>query len=137
MHRLMRLGGCATGDGMGSPLCDDHLGDCGTGAVAGVERVKSGMRRARLQGRQIGRQRLDVDREQVVFDRRPGMSLTQVARKHSISRARVSFDGRNERHDIPDLPYLLPRMRHASGSVVSQTHFELQMSLSSAQEFPR
>ena len=54
-----------------------------------VERVKSGMRRAKLEGRQIGRARLDVDREQVMFDRRSGMSLTQVARKHSISRASV------------------------------------------------
>ena len=54
-----------------------------------VERVKSGMRRARLEGRQIGRSRLDVDREQVIEDRRSGMSLTQVAKKHSISRASV------------------------------------------------
>lgn len=54
-----------------------------------VERVKSGMRRAKLQGVRIGRARLDVDREQVVTDRRTGMSLTLVARKHSISRASV------------------------------------------------
>ena len=54
-----------------------------------VERVKSGMRRARLEGRQIGRSRLDVNREQVVEDRRSGLSLTQVAKKHGISRASV------------------------------------------------
>jgi DNA invertase Pin-like site-specific DNA recombinase len=54
-----------------------------------VERVKSGMRRAKLEGRQIGRARLDIDRQQVVEDRRTGMSLTLVARKHSISRASV------------------------------------------------
>jgi DNA invertase Pin-like site-specific DNA recombinase len=54
-----------------------------------VERVRAGMRRAKLEGRQIGRARLDVDREQVVLDRCSGMSLTQVARKHSISRASV------------------------------------------------
>jgi len=53
------------------------------------ERVRAGMRRARLEGRQIGRARLDVNREQVVQDRRTGMSLTLVARKHSISRATV------------------------------------------------
>jgi DNA invertase Pin-like site-specific DNA recombinase len=51
--------------------------------------VKSGMRRARLEGRQIGRSRLDVNREQVIRDRRSGMSLTQVAKKHGISRASV------------------------------------------------
>ena len=54
-----------------------------------IERVRAGMRRARLEGRQIGRARLDIDRQQVVLDRRSGMSLTQVARKHSISRASV------------------------------------------------
>ena len=54
-----------------------------------IERVKAGMRRARLEGRQIGRSRLDVNRQQVIDDRRSGMSLTQVAKKHGISRASV------------------------------------------------
>jgi DNA invertase Pin-like site-specific DNA recombinase len=54
-----------------------------------VDRVKSGMRRAKLEGRQIGRSRLDVNREQVVIDRRSSMSLTQVAKRHNISRASV------------------------------------------------
>jgi DNA invertase Pin-like site-specific DNA recombinase len=54
-----------------------------------VDRVKSGMRRAKLEGRQIGRSRLDVNREQIVHDRRSGMSLTKVAKKHGISRASV------------------------------------------------
>jgi DNA invertase Pin-like site-specific DNA recombinase len=54
-----------------------------------VERVKAGMRRAKLEGRRIGRAPLDIDRAQVVADRRSGMSLTQVAKKHRISRATV------------------------------------------------
>ena|SRR6266545_974269 len=54
-----------------------------------VERVRAGMRRAKLEGRQIGRARLDINREQVVEDRRSGMSLTAVAKKHAISRASV------------------------------------------------
>ena len=54
-----------------------------------VERVKAGMRRAKLEGRRIGRTPLDIDREQVVSDRRSGMSLTHVAKKHGISRASV------------------------------------------------
>jgi len=45
-----------------------------------VERVKAGMRRAKLDGRQIGRSRLDMNREQIVHDRRSGMSLTLVLR---------------------------------------------------------
>jgi DNA invertase Pin-like site-specific DNA recombinase len=54
-----------------------------------VERVRAGMRRARLEGRQIGRTPLAIDRPQVVRDRRSGMSLTCVAKKHRISRASV------------------------------------------------
>ena len=54
-----------------------------------IERVRAGMRRARLEGRQIGRSRLDMNREQIVHDRRSGMSLTQVAKRHNISRASV------------------------------------------------
>src|SRR6201993_768728 len=53
------------------------------------ERVKAGMRRAKLEGRRIGRTPLDIDREQVVSDRRSGLSLTQVSKKHHISRASV------------------------------------------------
>src|SRR5580704_8322985 len=54
-----------------------------------VERVKAGMRRAKLEGRRIGRAPLDIDRVQVVADRRSGMSLTEVAKKYRISRATV------------------------------------------------
>ena len=54
-----------------------------------IERVRAGMRRAKLEGRRIGRAPLDIDRGQVVCDRRSGMSLTQVAKKHCISRASV------------------------------------------------
>jgi DNA invertase Pin-like site-specific DNA recombinase len=54
-----------------------------------VEQVKAGMRRAKMEGRRIGRAPLNINREQVVQDRRSGMSLTKVARKHHISRASV------------------------------------------------
>jgi DNA invertase Pin-like site-specific DNA recombinase len=54
-----------------------------------VERVKAEMRRAKLEGRQIGRAPLDIDRVAVVADRHSGMSLSRVAQKHRISRASV------------------------------------------------
>ena len=54
-----------------------------------VERVRAGMRRAKLEGRHIGRQPLDLDREAILRDRRLGQSLGQIARNHSISRATV------------------------------------------------
>ena len=54
-----------------------------------VERVRAGMRRAKLEGRRIGRSPMNIDREQVVRDRRSGMSLREVAQRHGISRASV------------------------------------------------
>jgi len=48
------------------------------------------MRRARLEGRQIGRAPLDIDRAAVLRDRGRGMSLTDIAKAHRISRATVS-----------------------------------------------
>ena len=54
-----------------------------------IERVRSGMRRARLEGRQIGRRPLDLDREAILRDRQHGRSLGQIARDHGISRATV------------------------------------------------
>jgi DNA invertase Pin-like site-specific DNA recombinase len=54
-----------------------------------VERVRAGMRRAKLEGRRIGRRPLDVDRAAVVRDRMGGMSLTLTARKYGLSRASV------------------------------------------------
>ena len=54
-----------------------------------VERVRAGMRRARLEGRPIGRPALALDRDAIVGERRRGQSLCQIARAHSISRATV------------------------------------------------
>ena len=55
-----------------------------------IERVRAGMRRAKLEGRQIGRRPLDLDRTAILRDRARGLSLTQVAKAHGISRAMVS-----------------------------------------------
>jgi DNA invertase Pin-like site-specific DNA recombinase len=54
-----------------------------------VERVRAGMRRARLEGTHIGRPALDLDRAAIRRDRQRGMSLGQLAREHSASRATI------------------------------------------------
>jgi DNA invertase Pin-like site-specific DNA recombinase len=54
-----------------------------------VERIKAGMRRAKMEGRTLGRAPLSVDRKALVRDRLSGMSLTDVAKKYRISRASV------------------------------------------------
>ena len=55
-----------------------------------VERVRAGMRRARLEGRHIGRKPLVIDRTAVLRERAHGRSLTQIAQTFRISRASVS-----------------------------------------------
>lgn len=54
-----------------------------------VERIKAGMRRAKMEGQRLGRAPLDVDRGAIVRDRLSGMSLTQVAKRYQVSRATV------------------------------------------------
>jgi DNA invertase Pin-like site-specific DNA recombinase len=54
-----------------------------------VERVKAGMRRAKLEGRQIGRNRLELDPGAINIDRQRGQSIRQIARTHNISTATV------------------------------------------------
>ena len=53
-----------------------------------IERVKAGMRRARLEGTILGRKPLDVDRAAIVRDRL-SMSLTDVSKRHGVSRGTV------------------------------------------------
>src|SRR5206468_10876775 len=47
-----------------------------------VERVKAGMRRAKLEGRRIGRPSLGVAREALGRDRERGLSLAELAERH-------------------------------------------------------
>jgi len=54
-----------------------------------VERVRAGMRRARLEGRHIGRKPLELDRPSILRDRERGHSLGQLAQAHRVSRATI------------------------------------------------
>jgi DNA invertase Pin-like site-specific DNA recombinase len=55
-----------------------------------IERVKAGLRRARLEGRRLGRPPLQVDRAALLRDRQRGMTLSELAKAHGISRGSVS-----------------------------------------------
>jgi DNA invertase Pin-like site-specific DNA recombinase len=54
-----------------------------------IERVRAGMRRAKLEGRHIGRKPLELDHPAICRDRGQGQSLRQIARGHRISTATV------------------------------------------------
>jgi DNA invertase Pin-like site-specific DNA recombinase len=77
-----------------------------------VERVKAGMRRAKLDGRRIGRVPLDVDHAALVKDRLAGMSLTPVAKRYGLSRASVVrfVHQAQTRHEVAERPVLTAAM---------------------------
>jgi DNA invertase Pin-like site-specific DNA recombinase len=54
-----------------------------------IERVRAGMRRARLEGQHIGRNPLVLDNAAIQQDRLHGQSLRQIAKGHRISTATV------------------------------------------------
>jgi len=51
--------------------------------------VRSGMRRAKLEGQHIGRPKLVVNREAVLRDRQRGFSIRQIAKLHRVSKTSV------------------------------------------------
>ncbi len=55
-----------------------------------AERVRAGMRRARLEGRHIGRPVLELDRDAILRHRAHGQSLGQIAKSFQISRTTVA-----------------------------------------------
>ena len=54
-----------------------------------IERVRAGMRRARLEGQRIGRTPLVLDSAAIHQDRQRGQSIRQIARGHSVSTATI------------------------------------------------
>jgi DNA invertase Pin-like site-specific DNA recombinase len=54
-----------------------------------VERVRAGMRRARLEGRHIGRRPLELDQPAILRDRQLGRSLGELAKIHRVSRTTI------------------------------------------------
>ena len=54
-----------------------------------IERVRAGMRRAKLDGTHIGRNPLNLDHEAIHRERCQGQSLRQIAKGHRISPATV------------------------------------------------
>ncbi len=54
-----------------------------------IERVRAGMRRARLEGRQIGRRPIELDIQAIRRDRALGHSLLEIAKMHRVSKATI------------------------------------------------
>jgi DNA invertase Pin-like site-specific DNA recombinase len=54
-----------------------------------IERVRSGMRRAKIEGRRIGRKPVAVDPDAVLRDRARGLSVRELAETHHVSKSTV------------------------------------------------
>jgi len=54
-----------------------------------IERVRAGMRRARLEGRHIGRPSLELDPAAILRDRERSQSLGELARSYRVSRTTI------------------------------------------------
>ncbi len=54
-----------------------------------VERVRAGMRRAKLEGQHIGHRPLELDQAAIQQDRQRGQTFRQIAKVHRISTATV------------------------------------------------
>lgn len=74
-----------------------------------VERVRAGMRRAKLEGRPIGRRRLLLDEEAIRRDRACGQSLRQLARSYGASQATIHNLLKATRSEKPENPASGPR----------------------------
>ena len=66
-----------------------------------VERVRAGMRRARLEGQRIGRAPLVLDNLAIQQDRQRGQSIRQIASGHRISTATVQRVLRKQAAQVP------------------------------------
>lgn len=78
-----------TGSAMGKALISlcGILGEMERNLIC--ERVRAGMRTAKLEGRRIGREPLNINPMSLQRDRARGLSLREVAKAHGISKASV------------------------------------------------
>jgi DNA invertase Pin-like site-specific DNA recombinase len=70
-----------------------------------IERVRAGLRRARLEGRVLGRRPIEIDRPALLRDRARGLSLAQLAKAYKISRTSVARALKQSESVIPKTPF--------------------------------
>ena len=69
-----------------------------------IERVRAGLRRARLEGRQLGRRPIEIDRASMLRDRARGLSLAQLAKAYKLSRTSVARVLKQSEGAVPKIP---------------------------------
>jgi DNA invertase Pin-like site-specific DNA recombinase len=69
-----------------------------------IERVRAGLRRARLEGRVLGRKPIEIDRAGLRRDRARGLSLAQLGKSYKISRTSVARALKQSESAEPRIP---------------------------------
>src|SRR6202040_1327744 len=67
-----------------------------------IERVRAGLRRARLEGRVLGRKPIEIDRRALLRDRARGMSPSPLAKAYKISRTSVARALKQSASGVPN-----------------------------------
>ena len=70
-----------------------------------IERVRAGLRRARLEGRVLGRRPIEIDRPALLRDRVRGLSLAQLAKAYKISRTSVARTLKQSESIVQQTPF--------------------------------
>jgi DNA invertase Pin-like site-specific DNA recombinase len=88
-----------------------------------IERVRAGLRRAKLEGRQLGRRPIEIDRAALLRDRDRGLSLAQLAKRYGISRTSAARVLKRSQSAAPQGPAALSAAGAAdvSNDLVHQT----------------
>jgi DNA invertase Pin-like site-specific DNA recombinase len=88
-----------------------------------IERVRAGLRRAKLEGRQLGRRPIEIDRAALLRDRDRGLSLAQLAKRYGISRTSAARVLKRSQSAAPQGPAVLSAAgaADATNDLVHQT----------------
>ena len=88
-----------------------------------IERVRAGLRRAKLEGRQLGRRPIEIDRAALLRDRARGLSLAQLAKRYGISRTSAARVLKGSQSAAPQGPAALSAAgaADATNDLVHQT----------------
>jgi DNA invertase Pin-like site-specific DNA recombinase len=87
-----------------------------------IERVRAGLRRARLEGRVLGRKPIEIDRAGLLRDRARGLSLAQLAKAYKLSRTSVARALKKQSKDVIPQPSFAPASADLENTPDTQEH---------------
>jgi DNA invertase Pin-like site-specific DNA recombinase len=87
-----------------------------------IERIRAGLRRARLEGRVLGRRPIEIDRPALLRDRARGLSLAQLAKAYKLSRTSVARALKKQSKDVISQTSFAPPSADLENTPDTQEH---------------